>query len=390
MSAATRAAAAPDAPTGTFRRAVITGPKQVVLEEVPIPTPGSTQVLVRMRASALCTWEQRAFAGVETWSYPLVGGHEFSGIVEAIGPAVMVTDLKVGDQVSVSGLRRCGQCYSCRRGMDQLCDNARAHRVPGQPWGPGGFGEYVLVERHMVYKVGPLATREEAALVEPLACVLHDMKRHPIRPNDVVVIAGAGIMGLLHLTLARRMPCFVIVSEPERVRREKALELGADAVIDPSSEDYAGRVMELSGGRGANVTYVAIGSTAAIEAAVDGAAKRGVVSVYASVHPTTTRITLPPNIFHHREVTLSGSYSSERDDFMASAELIGRREVDLRPLITKTFPLSRLADAFEEALRKDAYRVLVLPDADHRERRVPPAGPSGGDGGSGGTAASKS
>ncbi len=355
--------------TGTMTRAVITGPKQVVLERIPIPEPGPTQVLVRMRASALCTWEQRTFAGVETWSYPLVGGHEYSGIVEAIGPAVEVTGLAVGDQVSVSGLKRCGQCYSCRHRMDNLCDNSRSQRVPGKPWGPGGFGEYVLAEGHMVYRVGPLATREEAALVEPLACVIHDMKRHPVQPNDVVVIAGAGIMGLLHVVMATRTPSFVIVSEPERVRREKALELGANAVVDPASEDYAARVSELSGGRGANVTYVAIGSTAAIEAAVAGAAKRGVVSVYASVHPSTATITLPPNTFHHREVTLSGSYSQERDDFIASAELIGRREIDLRPLITKTFPLSRLADAFEVALRKDAYRVLVVPDADYKDQR---------------------
>lgn len=364
MSAATAAKER----TGTMRRAVITGPQQVVIEEIPTPTPGPTQVLVRMRASALCTWEQRTFAGIDTWSYPLAGGHEYSGIVEAIGDRVEVTGLKVGDQVSVSGLKRCGQCYSCRQRMDNLCDNARTARVPGKPFGPGGFGEYNVLEGHQVFRVGPLATPEEAALVEPLACVLHDMKRHPIRPNDVVVIVGAGIMGLLHLAIARRTPSFVIVSEPERVRREKALALGAHAVIDPSTEDYVARLNELSGGRGANVTYVAIGSSAAIEAAVAGAAKRGVVSLYASVHPRETTITVSPNTFHHREVTLTGAYSQERDDFLASAELIGRREVDLRSLISRVFPLSRLADAFEEALRKDAYRVLVVPDADFAER----------------------
>lgn len=354
--------------TGTMTRAVITGPKQLVLEQIPIPTPGPTQVLVRMRASALCTWEQRTFAGVDTWSYPLAGGHEFSGVVEAIGSAVQVSGLATGAQVSVSGLQRCGQCYSCRHRADNLCDNAGAKRVPGQPWGPGGFGEYVLAEGHMVFKVGPDATPEEAALTEPLACVLHDMKRHPVRPNDVVVIVGAGIMGLLHLAIAKRTPSFIIVSEPERVRREKALELGAHAVVDPVNEDYAKRVNELSNGRGANVTYCAIGVPSAIEAAVAASAKRGAVSVYASVHPRGSKISVDPNTFHHREVTLSGSYSQERDDFLASAELIGRREIDLRPLISKTFPLSRLADAFDVALRKDAYRVLVLPDAEYDGR----------------------
>ena len=353
-------------PTGTMRRAVITGPQRIVLEQVPIPQVGPRQVLVRMRASALCTWEQRTFAGIDTWSYPLVGGHEYSGVIEAIGPEVLI-DAKVGDQVSVSGLKRCGQCYSCRRGMDNLCDNAKSHRIPDQPWGPGGFGEYVMAEGHMVYKVGPVASHVEAALTEPLSCVLHDMKRYPVGTGDVVVIVGAGIMGLLHLVMARRTPSFVIVSEPERTRREKALELGADAVIDPASEDYAARVNELSGGRGANVTYVTIGSPPAIEAAVAGAAKRGIVSLYASVHPRTATITLDPNTFHYREVTVSGSVAQERDDFLAAAELVGRREIDLRPLISRTFPLSRLADAFEAALQKNAYRVLVQPDAEYRQ-----------------------
>lgn len=349
----------------TWKRPVITGPRELVFEEHPIPEVGPSQVLVRMRASALCTWEQRTFAGIEK-GYPLAGGHEYSGFVEAIGAGVQVPGLAVGDLVAISGLPRCGQCYACRHQMDNLCDNARAPRAPGQAFGPGGFGEYNLVEGDKVYKVGPHATPEEAALTEPLACVLHDMKRHPVRANDVVVIVGAGIMGLLHLVVARRTPSFVIVSEPEKVRREKALELGAHAVIDPSSEDYGARVKELSNGRGANVTYVAIGAPAAIEGAVNAAAKRGVVSVYASVHPRGTTITIDPNVIHNREVTLGGSYSQERDDFLNSAELIGRREVDLRPLISKTFPLSKLADAFEVAIRKDAYRVLVLPDSEYQ------------------------
>jgi threonine dehydrogenase-like Zn-dependent dehydrogenase len=192
------------------------------------------------------------------------------------------------------------------------------------------------------------------------------MKRHPVRNGDFVVIVGAGIMGLLHLVVARQTPSFIIVSEPEAARREKARELGADAVIDPTTEDYIARVTELSGGRGANVTYMSIGAPKAIEAAVGAAAKHGVVSVYASVHPKTSTITLDPNVFHNKEIVLSGSLAQNPSDFMASAELIGSRKIDLRPLISATYPLSQLADAFEAALRKDFYRVLVQPDAEFR------------------------
>lgn len=345
----------------TYRRAVITGPNSIRMEEVPIPPLAPGQVLVRVLSSALCTWEQRTFAGIDTYSYPLVGGHETSGVVAALGPDVEVT-ARVGDQVTLAGLKRCGQCYSCRRGVLNLCDNARSKRVADVPWGPGGFGEYIVAEAYQVYTVGPVATPLEAALTEPTSCVVHDMKRHPVRSGDVVVIVGAGIMGLLHLVLARRTPSFIVVSEPEATRREKAAELGADALIDPTSEDYVARVNDLSRGNGANVTYVTIGVPAAIEAAIAAAAKRGVVSCYASVHPRGTTISVDPNSFHHREVTLSGSIAQEPDDFLAAADIIGRRDVDLRPLISTVFPLSRLAEAFAVAGKKDRYRVLVQPD----------------------------
>jgi threonine dehydrogenase-like Zn-dependent dehydrogenase len=347
----------------TYARAVITAPNTVVMENVPVPEVGRGQVLVRMRASALCTWEQRTFAGTDNYAYPFVGGHENSGVVAAIGAGVDL-DVKEGDQVAISGLKRCGQCRSCRRGIWNLCDKQRSARQPNVAWGPGGFGEYVLVDGYQLYPVGPVATPLEAALTEPTACVLHDIRKHPVRNGDVVVIVGAGIMGLLHLLVARRTPSFIIVSEPDAARREKAKELGANAFIDPSTEDYVARVKELSGGGGANVTYLAIGIPKAIENAVAGAAKRGVVSCYASVHPRGTTITVDPNIFHDREVVLSGAIAQDPEDFQGAADVIGRREIDLRPLISMVFPLSKLADAFAAASRKDTYRVLVQPDAE--------------------------
>lgn len=345
----------------TYRRTVITAANTIELQEVPVPEVGSGQVLVKVLASALCTWEQRTFAGIDTYSYPLVGGHETSGVIAAVGPNVELR-AQVGDRVAIAGLKRCMQCDSCRRGVLNLCDNSRSKRVPNVPWGPGGFAEYLLAEDYQVYPIGADASPLEAALTEPMSCVLHDMKRHPVRSGDVVVIVGAGIMGLLHLVMARRTPSFIIVSEPEPARREKAKELGADAFIDPATEDYVERVKALSGGRGANVTYLAIGIPAAIENAVKAAAKRGVVSCYASVHPRGSTITVDPNVFHDREVMLSGAIAQDPDDFLAAADVIGRRDVDLRPVISTVFPLSRLADAFGVAGKKDRYRVLVQPD----------------------------
>ena len=350
------------APSTTYRRSVITAPRQIDFEEVPVPEPGPRQVLVKMTAAALCTWEQRVYSGVDNWSYPLVGGHEFSGEVAAVGSGV-AQPLAPGDQVAVAGLRRCGECWACRRGYDNICDNQHAvTREPGKPWGPGGFGEYALVDGYQIYRYPRRVSPFEAALAEPLACVLHDVKRFTPRRGDTAVIVGAGIMGLLHLSALRSSGAVIVVSEPDPIRRAKALEMGAHAVIDPSVEDYVESVKRLTDGRGASATYLAIGKPKAIEQAVEASAKRGVVSVYASIHPRGSLIQVDPNIFHYKEVILSGSLAQDHEDFLDAVWSIAHGTVDLKPVISAMFPLSQLEAAFAAAVRPDTYRVFVAPD----------------------------
>jgi L-iditol 2-dehydrogenase len=345
----------------TYRRSIIIGPGQIAFEDVSIPRPGPRQVLVRVAAAALCTWEQRVYTGVDNWSYPLVGGHEFSGEVVAVGPGV-VQHLASGDQVAIAGLRRCGECWACRRGFDNICDNQQAlTREPGKPWGPQGFGQYALVDGYQVYRYPQPVPPLEAALAEPLACVLHDVKRFSPARGDTAVIVGAGIMGLLHLAALRASGAVVVVSEPDPSRRAKALEMGAHDAIDPTAEDYVEAVKRVSGGRGASVTYVCVGVPSAIELAVQAAAKRGVVSVYASVHPRGTLVQVDPNAFHHKEVLLSGSVAQDHEDFLDAVWSIAHRTIDLAPLLSAVFPLEQLEQAFAAAVRPDTYRVFVTP-----------------------------
>jgi threonine dehydrogenase-like Zn-dependent dehydrogenase len=340
---------------------VISGPCTIEFEHVEVPEPGPRQVLVRVAAAALCTWEQRVFAGIDSWSYPLVGGHEFAGDVVKIGPGV-AQPLNTGDLVAVAGIRRCGECWACRRGYDNICDNAYAlARQPGKPWGPGGFGEFALLEGYQIYRYPRPVPPLEAALAEPLACVLHDIKRFTPRRGDTAVIVGAGIMGLLHLVALRSSGAVVLVSEPDPVRRAKALEMGAHGAIDPSTDDYVEAVLHATEGRGASVTYVAIGQPCAIEQAVAAAAKRGVVSVYASVHPRGTQIQVDPNTLHYKEVILSGSLAQDHEDFLEAVWSIAHHTVDLKPLVSAVFPLAQLDEAFAAAARPDTYRVFITP-----------------------------
>jgi L-iditol 2-dehydrogenase len=352
----------PDQPIteGHMRRVVLLGPRELAFQDVPIPTPGPGQVLVNVRACALCTWEQRTYTGEEKF-VPLLGGHEMSGIVKAIGSNVLI-DVKEGDQVSIAGLNRCLQCESCRRGYDNVCDNARKmNKNPGDIYGPGGLGQYVLAPAEDVFVFRPAVPFEYAALTEPLACVLRSVKRAAINQAEKVVIIGGGIMGMLHLQLVKDYHGVVIVSEPNEQRRAKALELGATHVVDPLNEDYVTRVKELTNGRGADATFVCVAQAPVIEPAVNATAKNGRVLLYSSIHPRGTKIEVDPNMFHNNEVVLTGTMSQTRQDFFESAELIGKGLIDLKPLISASYPLSEVQQAFEAALGLDTYRVIVNP-----------------------------
>lgn len=343
----------------TMIRTILRGPKDIYLEKAPIPEVGPDEVLVRLQAGALCTWEQRTYQGIAK-NYPLLGGHESAGIVEAIGENVL-TKVKVGDKVAVAFLTRCMQCESCRRGYTNICDNLRAKDEPGMPFGPGGLSQYALVKGYMVYKVADHLSFDEASLAEPLSCVVRSVRRANIQPGETVAVVGVGIMGLFHLLLAKDRGARVIVSELVPARREMAQDLGADVVIDPQNEDFVQRVRELTGGWGSDVTFCAIGVSQVIEQAVQAAAKHGRIMVYAAVYPPGSTITIDPNLFHHKEIVLTGSMSQDQDDFQQAVNLLNTGAIDVKPLITKVFPLSQIEEAFQAAMSLDTYRVIVRP-----------------------------
>ncbi|MBC7250404.1 MAG: zinc-binding dehydrogenase [Anaerolineae bacterium] len=341
-----------------YTRSILTGVREVRFEQVPIPEPGPTQALIRVHACALCTWEQRVYAGVERDYYPLLGGHEVAGVLVKAGERVL-TQARPGDRVVAAMLPRCGQCVSCRRGLDNLCDNAQTNGPGHAPAGPGGLSEYVLVEDYQLYPVyNDGVPFEELCLAEPLACVLRSVKKAAVQPADNVVVIGAGIMGLLHLTLAQRRGARVIVSEPNSVRAEVARALGATAIIDPTREDFVRRAQELTG-QGPDVIFCTAGIPEVIEQAVRAVGKGGRVMMYASVHPRGSRITVDPNLFHCREITLTGTMSQSREDFLQAVSLLSNRIVDVRPLVSAVYPLSQLQDALEAAISPDTYRVVV-------------------------------
>jgi L-iditol 2-dehydrogenase len=338
---------------------VMTGPGRVELREVEIPGPGVNEVLVRIRACAICTWEQRSYSGKQGNKFPFIGGHEMAGEVVELGAGVS-DELSVGDHVTL-GSSACGQCHWCRTGRDRMCRQHYAGIATyGDAWGPGGFAQYKTHPASGAYPIDPQVPFDEACLAEPLSCALHAVRQVPIGISQDAVVIGAGVMGLMNVIALKKHGARVIVSELDPDRLAKARQLGADITIDASREDPVARVRALTDGRGAELVITAIGAEKANEHATAMLSDRGRVVLFASAHPVSP-LTLDPNELHNRETGVLGSLSSEVVDFHVANRLIGLRQVDLGPLIDRRFALTRLRAALEAAIAPGTYRIIVNP-----------------------------
>lgn len=341
------------------RTAVITGPEAIEIREFELPEPGPKQVLIKVKAVALCTWEQRFYRGIAPESYPFRGGHEVSGVVAAVG-ADGICDAGVGDRVAVSIMTRCGVCDNCRRGLDNFCENDKGGVIPGLPWGPGGLSDYVILEDYQVYKAHPESSFLSLSLSEPVACVLRSVRLPGLLFGDVALVQGAGIMGLIHVMLLKQSGVTVLVSEPDQTRREKALEVGADFAADPLEDDFADWVKSHAG-NGVNAVFFTAGGGPAISQALPLLAHGAWLCLYGSVHPKGM-IEIDPNFIHYNELNLTGTFSHTKHSFRQSVALLSGGLVDASPFISEVIPFLEVKTAFERSICADTYRVVVTFD----------------------------
>lgn len=346
----------------TMRVAVITGQRQVEVREIAKPTPKCGEVLVKVKACALCTLEQRTYTGQDHAAasrYPWVGGHEYSGVIEAIAEGTQ-TKLRVGDHV-VMGSASCGQCLPCRIGETTRCENMSLQR--GAPYegltGAWGLSEYRATAVDRVYKVASDLPFEEAALAEPTACVLHAHRKLGLKMGEDVLVIGASTMGLLNMIVAKLAGARVFVSDIDSVRAQKALGLGAHAIFNPKEGDVGEAIRQHTDGRGADIVIVAIGNGAANKQAVQAMAPLGRMMLFASAHPAEDLV-LDPNFVHRSQVAIMGSMSGDVQAFTVATRILSARILDVKPLIQTTMPLANIKEALELASRAErTYRVVV-------------------------------
>lgn len=334
----------------------MTAPRSIEFRSVPDPVIEPGKVLVRVQAAGLCTWEQKFWHGVPG-SYPFIGGHEICGTVVVAGSGVAQT-LAPGDCVVVASLTRCGECYYCRRGRDNHCEHVGSESIPAPYWGPGGFSELFLARGYEVYRISDHVDPAIATLAEPLACVIHSIDKGQVALGDAVLVSGAGVMGILHLLLARMRGARVLVSETDPGRRRQAMEFGADAAIDPLTSNLAEVVRGMTNGHGVETVFFTAGGKAAIQDGIAALTKGGSLVVYGATK-AEDMLSLDPKLLHYNEICLTGVSKHTRDTFRRAAELLSSGQLPLDRLISRRFRFADIVEAFEGAGRLDAYRTVV-------------------------------
>lgn len=334
--------------------AVITGPGAVELREEPDPTPGPDQVVVEVAACGICTFERRLFAGDKKW-YPVAPGHEAGGVIVAVGSAVegLAGSPEVGSRVTFDLLTRCGTCGPCRRGKTSLCRHRQGRILSDGTISMGGFSDTIAIDAKSVFPIGD-APMTHAAMGEPIACCVHSLRQGGFQPGDRVAIIGGGLMGRIHMALARVGAAGSIgVIDISEERLDAALEAGADWVATPEDALEVGSMQDV----------IFVTAMAGVELAVEMADKGGTVVLY-SAFDKDLPATVGADKSHREEVAIVGAFSQEPEDWKYGAGLIrsGLIADELESLVTARFPFEKIGEALELVTTEPTYRVFVEPE----------------------------
>jgi len=339
-----------------MRAAMYYSNDDVRVVDVPRPSIGKGEILVRVKASGICgsdvmEWYRKPKA-------PLVLGHEIAAEVVEAAPDVRTP--AVGTRVFVSHHVPCGTCSYCAAGHETVCDTLRTTNVD-----PGGFAEYVRVPainlRNGVFPLPDGLPDDDAVFIEPLACVVRGQRAAGLRPGAAVLVVGSGVAGLLHVRLARAAGAGrVLATDVVEPRKDAARRAGADVVLD-GRDDVPALVRGENGGRGADVVVTCTGHPKAVRQGLDSVDRGGTVLFFAPTEPGAA-VDYPFNALWREEVTLLSSYGGAPRDIEEAIRLLRDRRVVVSDLITHRLPLERAAEGFLLVARaQDSLKVVLRP-----------------------------
>ena len=340
-------------------------PEDVRLEEVPEPQCGPREVKIKVKATSTCGTDVKIKKnGHVNITRTTTMGHEIAGEVVEVG-AEAVGGFQVGDRVQCIAAVPCGECHECRKGWMEVCENQTS---VGYQY-DGGFADYMIVPEQ-VLKVDGLnripesVGYDEASAAEPLACAINAQNQLGIEEGDFVVVFGAGPIGCMHIRVARGMhkagQIWLVDVNAERLKMS-ADAVHPDGTIDASQEDVVAKVMELTGGRGADVVITATPANVTQEQAISMAARQGRISFFGGLPKNDPFIKCDSNLVHYRQLHIHGANGSSPDHNKQALAAIASGEVPVKDLITRHVPLGDVMDVFDIVAKGEAIKVTVVP-----------------------------
>ncbi|WP_266364804.1 galactitol-1-phosphate 5-dehydrogenase [Tellurirhabdus rosea] len=336
---------------------VLTEYNHFELQDLPRPTPGPNDVLVRVQAVGICGSDVHGMDGSSGRRIPpIVMGHEASGIVAEVGAEVK--GWQVGDRVTFDSTVYALDDWYSRRGMYNLSDGREVVGVSTPDFRrQGAFAEFVTVPQHILYAVPDNVSFTQAALVEPVAVALHALSLTPIQVNDSAVVVGAGMIGLFVIQALRLAGCGRIIAvDLEDNKLELARQLGATDTLNPKTDEVAARVRDLTHGRGADVSFEVVGAGPTVALAIDCVRKGATVTLVGNLAP---KVEIPLQAVVTRQLRLQGSCAIN-GEYEAALALISSGKINVEAILSAEAPLTEGAEWFQRLYDKEAGLIKVV------------------------------
>lgn len=336
------------------------GPGNMEIREIAEPVIEPGHVKIEVKAAGICGSDLHIYHSDIAIPVrpPVVTGHEFSGVVTEVGEGV--TSCKVGDRVSSeTAYAYCGKCHNCKTGRYNLCDERRTLGY----WFNGAFAKFTMVPEGRIHVLPDSISFEEAALLEPAACVTHAvMDLATIQAGNVVLVSGPGAIGLIALQVAKAHGAYVIVSGTsiDAERLEFAKKLGADLTVDVTKEDLLEVVKSKTiMGRGADVVLECSGSGRATAAGIEAVKKQG---QFVQIGLAGKPFELNFDRICYKEIKVTGSLGSVWTSWINAINLVSSKQLNLKDLVSHTFKLDEWETGFDVFEKKEGLKILFKPE----------------------------
>jgi L-iditol 2-dehydrogenase len=339
--------------------AVLYGKERLKIEPVAIPEIDPGDVLVRVKAALTCGTDVKVFRrGYHARMIvpPALFGHELAGDIVRVGSAV--SKFQVGQRVVAANSAPCGDCYYCRHGFGNLCEDLLFNN--------GAYAEFIRIPSRIVekntYEIPAHVTYQDAALVEPLACVLRGLEETGVKADDTVVVIGLGPIGLMFVRLAHVQGARVIAIGRRPTQLERAARMGAaELLIGDGSIDLEESVRSLTGGRGADIAIEAVGLPEAWESAIKLVRRGGIVNFFGGC-PNDSRIELDTSLLHYSEITCKASFHHTPAHIRKALDSVSRGDITSRDFVNGVEPLSNLLEVMRHLMSHNGHmKTAIVP-----------------------------